>query len=129
MMPAATHLLGTKKLYADKLHDAYKYMHENNMYNQMTVYIEACESGSMFEKVLEDDINIYGVSASNSHSSSWASYCSPDNKVDGKSIGSCLGDLFSTNWMEDADAADIKTETLQEQYESVKEKTTKSPVL
>lgn len=116
-------------LYADQLHDAYTYMNENNMYEQMTVYIEACESGSMFENILEDDINIYGVSASNSKSSSWAAYCSPDDKVDGKSVGSCLGDLFSINWMEDTDAADVKTETLQDQYETVKTKTTRSPVL
>ena len=31
--------------------------------------------------------------------------------------------------MEDADAADIKTETLQEQFETVKTLTTRSPVL
>ena len=116
-------------LYADQLMDAYTYMQENNMYEQMTVYIEACESGSMFENILPDNMNIYGVSASNSKSSSWAAYCSPDDKVDGKSIGSCLGDLFSINWMEDTDEADIKTETLQEQYETVKTKTTRSPVL
>lgn len=49
--------------------------------------------------------------------------------VDGKKVGSCLGDLFSINWMEDTDAADIKTETLQDQFTTVKTKTTRSPVL
>ena len=125
-------LLGTpvgKYLYADQLHDAVKYMHTNNMYKEMTMYIEACESGSIFENILEDDIGVYAVSATDSTTSSWGTYCSPDDKVNGKSIGSCLGDLFSVNWMEDTDAADIKTETLQEQYANVKKTTTKSPVL
>jgi len=104
-------------------------MNENEMYNQMTVYMESCESGSMFENLLEDNINIYAVSASNSRESSWAAYCAPDDYVDGTSVGSCLGDLFSVNWMEDTDAANLSTETLQEQFETVKTKTTRSPVL
>ena len=35
-------------LYADKLHETFKFMNENKMYKEMVVYIEACESGSMF---------------------------------------------------------------------------------
>ena len=35
-------------LYADDLHKAIKIMHERNMYKEMTMYIEACESGSIF---------------------------------------------------------------------------------
>merc|ERR1711865_702611 len=95
----------------------------------MTLYIEACESGSMFQKILEDDINVYAITATDAKTSSWGTYCSPDDKVNGKSIGSCLGDLFSVNWLEDSDEADIKTETLQDQYNNVKNETTKSPVL
>jgi legumain len=80
-------------------------MFDKKMYKEMTVYIEACESGSMFEKILPADKNIYALSASNSKESSWGTYCMPDDVVDGKNIGSCLGDLFSVNWMEDADKA------------------------
>ena len=36
------------------------------MFKEMVIYIEACESGSMFENILEKNINIYGVTASNS---------------------------------------------------------------
>jgi len=104
-------------------------MNKNDMYKEMTMYIEACESGSMFQNILEDDINVYAVSATDAKTSSWGTYCSPDDKVNGKSIGSCLGDLFSVNWLEDSDEADIKTETLQDQYNNVKNETTKSPVL
>ena len=116
-------------LYADKLHEAFLTMNEKKMYKQMTVYFEACESGSMFENILETDIGIYAVSAANAKESSWGTYCSPDDMVDGKHIKSCLGDLFSVNWMEDADKADMQKETLQTQYETVKTETTKSHVL
>jgi len=64
----------------------------------MVLYIEACESGSMFPD-LEDNWNIYAMTAANGHESSWGYYCPPNDKVQGKSIGSCLGDLFSINWL------------------------------
>lgn len=95
----------------------------------MTMYIEACESGSIFQNMKYEDLGVYALSATDATTSSWGTYCSPDDKVNGKSIGSCLGDLFSVNWMEDTDAADITKETLQEQYGNVKKLTTKSPVL
>jgi len=104
-------------------------MHQNNMYKEMVVYIEACESGSMFENILPDNINIYALSAANSTESSWGTYCGSAAKVNGVGVGSCLGDLFSVNWMEDADRANMATETLQDQYETVAKETTKSSVL
>jgi legumain len=104
-------------------------MHENNMYKEMTIYIEACESGSMFEGILEDNLNIYATTAANPHESSWGYYCSPDDVVNGKHIGSCLGDLYSIVWMEDSDAADICSETLDTQFDTILTKTTKSHVM
>lgn len=91
-------------LYADELGKAIDFMYENKMYKEMVMYIEACESGSMFPN-LRKDINVYAVTAANAHESSWGTYCSPDDKVDGQHVGSCLGDLFSVNWMEDLDSA------------------------
>jgi len=95
-------------LYANKLNSAVEFMHENKMFKEMVMYVEACESGSMFDKILKPDINVYAVSAANGKESSWGTYCYPDDKVNGKHIGSCLGDLFSVNWMEDLDAAMTK---------------------
>lgn len=99
----------------------------------MVVYMEACESGSMFEKILKKDINVYAVSAANGKESSWGTYCHPDDKINGKHVGSCLGDLFSVNWMEDLDLAieqnKLGIETLDNQYKVVKQHTTKSHVL
>ena len=42
---------------------------------------------------------------------------------------SCLGDLFSVNWMEDSDATDITSESLDEQAQTVIAKTSKSKVM
>merc|ERR1711907_669440 len=49
--------------------------------------------------------------------------------VNGKSIGSCLGDLFSVNWMEDSDVEDVTSETLKQQADIVTTKTDKSKVM
>lgn len=117
------------QLYAKDFHETLHFMHDNNMYKEMTVYIEACESGSMFENILEDDLNIYATTAANSQESSWGYYCSPDDTVQGTHIGSCLGDLYSINWMEDSDANDLCSETLDTQFEAVLAKTTKSHVM
>lgn len=93
------------------------------MYSELVFYLEACESGSMFAS-LPKNTKIFALSAANPDESSWAAYCSPDDQVGGKSIGSCLGDLFSVNWMEDSDAANVCSENLQSQFEVVKQKTT-----
>jgi legumain len=117
------------QLYAKDFHEALLFMHDNNMYKEMTVYIEACESGSMFEGILELDLNIYATTASNSHESSWGYYCSPDDTVQGKHIGSCLGDLYSISWMEDTESNDVCSETLDTQFDSVAKRVTKSEVM
>ena len=99
-------------LYADDLNDALNYMFTNQMYDELVLYLEACESGSMFENILSTDINIYATTASNGELSSYAAYCYPFDKVNGIHVGSCLGDLYSVTWMEDTDVNDIKLETL-----------------
>lgn len=48
--------------------------------------------------------------------------------VDGKTIGSCLGDEFSVRWMEDTEAANINTETVGQQFSKVKAAVKKSHV-
>jgi legumain len=122
-----------KFLYANELEKAFQFMFDNQMYKEMVVYMEACESGSMFEKILKKDLNIYAVSAANGKESSWGTYCHPDDKINGKHVGSCLGDLFSVNWMEDTDQATdldkLGIETLRTQYNVIKGETNKSHVL
>jgi len=115
-------------LYADDLQDAFDTMTSKRMFKEMVVYIEACESGSMFP-YLKTDSKIFGLTASNASQSSYASYCGSQAYVNGTNIGSCLGDLFSTNWMEDSDiSSHMFGETLAQQAELVKEETSWSPV-
>jgi legumain len=101
-------------LYADDFNDALNNMYADNMYEELVIYIEACESGSMFEGILDDSISIYATTAADADESSWGCYCYPDDMVNGKHINSCLGDLYSVNWMEDTDASDMTTHTLAE---------------
>lgn len=115
-------------LYANDFNDAINYMYENNMYEKMVIYIEACESGSMFDGLLADNINVYATTAANDSESSWGAYCYPDDYVNGVHINSCLGDLYSINWMEDSDAANVQKESLATQFSTVKEETSKSHV-
>jgi len=94
----------------------------------VVVYIESCESGSMFNNLLPKNINVYATSASSPDESSWGCYCPLQDKVDGKSIGSCLGDLYSVNWMEDTDKFGM-ARTLQDQFVAVQKLTTMSRVM
>jgi legumain len=58
-------------LYADQLQAAIDTMIEKKMFAEMTFYLEACESGSMFPKLAADS-NVYAVTASNASQSSYA---------------------------------------------------------
>jgi legumain len=110
------------------LNAALKTMFDKKMYSKLVFYMEACESGSMFAGQLSPDLNIYVTTAANAVESSWGTYCPPDDKVDGKELNTCLGDLYSVNWMENADEVGPK-ESLQDQYTKVKTETTKSHVM
>lgn len=120
-------------LYADELHAVLKNMAERRAFKELVFYVEACEAGSMFEGILEEDLGIYAVTAANASESSWATYC-PDDFDDYASssgsiipnatyLGVCMGDLFSVSWMEDTERENIIDQTLECQYERVKERT------
>ena len=116
-------------LYADQLNAALKYMHTNNMYSKLVFYLEACESGSMFSGYLPSNTYVFATTATNTSVSSWGTYCPPDCMVNNVNMLTCLGDLYSVNWMQDSDAADFTVETLQEQFVKVRTLTTQSPVM
>jgi legumain len=69
----------------------------------------------MFEN-LPNNIEIVASTAANAEESSWGTYCPPDDMIDGVAINSCLGDLYSINWMEDSDKADTCVESLITQF-------------
>jgi legumain len=109
-------------LHADQLISTLKTMHQNQQYAQMTIYIEACESGSMFNGLLPDDINVYAVTAATPYESSYACYYSSQYHT-------YLGDCFSNHWMENSDATgDLSKETLDQQFQRVAAATNTSTV-
>jgi legumain len=109
-------------LYAKDLNTTIAKMHSQQKYKEMVIYIEACESGSMLEGLLPNNINIYATTASNAEESSYACYYDAKRET-------YLGDLYSVNWMEDSDAEDVTTETLFKQFQVTKQKTTESHVM
>jgi len=114
-------------LHAEELAKALETMQTKKMFKELTFYMEACESGSMFPDLTKNG-NIFAVTAANADESSWGFYCSPNDIVKGKHMGSCLGDLFSIAWMEDSDAGKFASETIKTQVQRVTKRTTKSHV-
>jgi len=112
---------GETTLKATDLNKAIKEMHEANKFNKMVLYVEACESGSMFKGLLSEDMNVYATTASNATTSSYACYFDKARKT-------FLGDVYSIKWLEDSDKENIEKETLEEQYMRVKKETNTSMV-
>jgi len=109
-------------LYANDLNATITTMYTEKKYKQMVIYIEACESGSMLENILLDNINVYATTASNAEESSYACY----NDL---RRGTYLGDCYSVAWMENSDEKKIDEESLYEQYMATKKKTHESHVM
>lgn len=109
-------------LYAHELNDTFTQMYLNNAYESIVVYLEACESGSMFSRVLSPEINIYAVTASTPTQSSWA--CCQDDTVH-----AYLGDMFSVIWLENVDSFErVMNQTFQDMFKLVKNETSTSHV-
>ncbi|XP_031488237.1 vacuolar-processing enzyme-like [Nymphaea colorata] len=110
-------------LYADELMDVLKKKHASGTYKSLVFYLEACESGSIFEGLLPEGMNIYATTAANADESSWGTYCPGGASSPPPEFDTCLGDLYSVSWMEDSDVHNLQTETLKQQYQLVKERT------
>lgn len=113
--------LGVPPLKATDLIQTLKKMHMDKKYKKMTIYVEACESGSMFKGILPPTWNIFATTASNATTSSYACYYS-------EKFQTYLGDVYSVKWLEDSDREDLRKETLEKQYKIVKKETNTSTV-
>jgi legumain len=111
----------TEYLYGEDLNKALENMYKNKRYAKLVFYLEACESGSMFNTLLPKNINIYATTASNPTESSYACYY--DEKR-----GTYLGDVYSVNWIENSDVKSFGKETLIKQFEIVQKETNTSHV-
>ncbi|XP_045137857.1 legumain-like isoform X1 [Portunus trituberculatus] len=109
-------------LNATDLADTLLDMHTNQKYFEMVLYVESCESGSLFKNLLPHDINVYALSASSPHQHSYACYF--DNH-----LGTFLGDVFSVKWMEDSDIENLHYESLKAQFLLVRKEVNTSTVM
>jgi len=110
-------------LYANDFVQVLKKKHDAGSYREMVIYVEACESGSIFEGLLPTDLNIYVTTASNAEENSWGTYCPGMDPPPPPEYDTCLGDLYSVAWMEDSEINNLKEETLLQQYDLVKVRT------
>nr|BAA76744.1 asparaginyl endopeptidase (VmPE-1) [Vigna mungo] len=110
-------------MYASDLIEVLKKKHASGTYKSLAFYLEGCESGSIFGGLLPEGLNIYATTAANAEESSWGTYCPGDNPSPPPEYETCLGDLYSVAWMEDSDIHNLRTETLHQQFELVKQRT------
>jgi len=110
------------ELHASQLQEALVNMNKQNKFKKMVLYIEACESGSMFNRhKLPTNINIFATTAANGVESSYACYYDKKRQT-------YLGDVYSVKWLENSDASDFTKETLEKQFNVVKQETNTSHV-
>jgi len=83
-----------------QLQNAINYMHKNKKYKKMVFYVEACESGSMFDQTLAHNIKVFATTAANARESSYACYWDSERQT-------YLGDVYSIKWMEDSDKVSL----------------------
>ncbi|CAA6656202.1 unnamed protein product [Spirodela intermedia] len=116
-------------LYAAELIEVLKRKHAMGGYGEMVVYVEACESGSIFEGLMPEDLNIYVTTASNAEESSWGTYCPGWTRRRRRSSSPASAtSIASRGWktgssIAPSEAHNLKLETIQKQYERVKTRT------
>ena len=81
------------KLLARDLIRTIEDMHAADRFSQMLIYVEACESGSMFHGLLKPDLGVLAVTAASPVEPSMACYYN-------NTLGTFLGDCFSNHWLE-----------------------------
>ncbi|KAF7810139.1 vacuolar-processing enzyme [Senna tora] len=124
--PGVLGMPNTPNLYAMDFIEVLQKKHASGGYKEMVIYVEACESGSLFEGIMPKDINVYVTTASNAQELSFGTYCPGMDPSPPSDFPTCLGDLFSVAWMEDSESHNLKRETLQQQYQAVKTRTSNS---
>lgn len=72
----------------------------NKMYSELIIFLEACESGSIFENIDLKGMDAWALTAimaTNATAPSWGTYCFPHDTIQDKNFYTCLGDLFSVS--------------------------------
>ena len=85
----------TSESFLSALESAY----EKKIYGKWVWFMEACHSGSMWEK-LSPEMNIYVMTSSDSTHDAQMTHCPPDDIVAGKALGTCLGGLWDNLFLD-----------------------------
>jgi len=113
---------GFDVLHAGDLIETIESMYNDRKYKEMVFYIEACESGSMFNGLLKDEWNVYATTAANPFESSYACYYS-------SKYNTYLADCYSVEFLVETESLnDLTTYTFQDQYLSLKKQVNTSNV-
>ena len=99
-------------LYAKDLIEALNYMHEHGMYSQLVFYLEACESGSMFDGILSNTTNVFATTAATPDQPSYAYYYND-------TLSTYMADEYSIRWMQDSTSNWDAYESLIDQFNDV----------
>lgn len=99
-------------LYAKDLIEALNYMHNNSMYAQLVFYLEACESGSMFDGILSNTTNVFATTAATPDQPSYAYYYND-------TLSTYMADEYSIRWMQDSTNNWDAYQSLIAQFEDV----------
>eukprot|EP01083_Nonionella_stella_P241001 841946_1 len=101
-------------LYATDLNKALDYMYANKMYKQLVFYLEACESGSMFDGILTRNTSVFATTAATPDQPSYAFYYN-------QTLNTYMADEYSIRWMQDStNNWNGQQESLIQQYTDVK---------
>ncbi|OIT38029.1 PREDICTED: vacuolar-processing enzyme-like [Nicotiana attenuata] len=126
--PGIVSMPSGEDVYANDLINVLKKKHASGTFDRLVFYLEACESGSMFDGLLPEGLDIYVTTASRPDENSWATYCGTYDACmvecpPPEFNGVCLGDLYSVAWMEDSDVQDRTSDSVAGQYDRVANRT------
>lgn len=86
-------------LFFDELKETIDFMYDNQMYDNLIIYMDTPFAGQYLSKIADQSKRIYAVSGSNK--SQLATTCPPDEQVKNRHMKTCTSDLFSNVWMND----------------------------
>ncbi|KAI6185788.1 Legumain [Aphelenchoides besseyi] len=102
-------------LTAKELNSTLVSMQHDKKFNQLSYYIMACLSGSMFENFLKEDGNIFGITAASPHETAKANDC-----IDYNDNFFCLNTEMGAAIVNDDTHNNPQLETMEEQYEHMR---------
>ncbi|XP_060745254.1 legumain-like [Tachysurus vachellii] len=107
-------------LYAKDLIDTVTAMSKAGKFSKMMIYIEACHSGSMVEKLDElNDSNVYAVSSCSPDEPSYACYYDERLKT-------CLSSCFTAHWLQHTKKVKLNTTSFGDQFFYLKKSVSES---